>query len=156
MKKIIVIVILLFASISYAITFDIDNVKLIYAKWQEDAYSVALFFHPDIKSALTITKCVSSVDENLKHKILQIHFTYNSENIGHIRVKFYRTMEDGQFKQIGTYIQQQLGRPFAYVTYDKEMPPDLTKMIATMRANAPWDMAYIDYVINDKNGLSHL
>jgi len=40
MKKIIVIVILLFASISYAITFDIDNVKLIYAKWQEDAYQM--------------------------------------------------------------------------------------------------------------------
>ncbi len=125
----------------------IGSVKLIDASWG-DTEKVAVILSPAIEKALKITEISTATDYELSHKVLTIKFSYVDTSSGHIRVKFYKTASDGTFTAVGSYTTQTLGKPYAYVVYDKQMPPDLTKLIAVMRGNVAWDTAIVDWVVS--------
>jgi len=111
-----------------------------------DCSKAAVVLSPAIEKALAITNISASTDYLLGHKAVHIRFSYVGDEAGHIRVKFYKTDTDGNFKVVGSYTQQALEKPYAYIVYDKLIPPDLTKRIATSRANGAWDVVMLDYV----------
>lgn len=114
---------------------------------QDGERSVVVVISGGLEAATVLHGITTDADIQSGHKILNVKFSWAAGQSGHIRVRLARrNSRTSDITNEPLVSEGVLGKPYAYLLYDRSTPPDLSRLVATIRGSGDWDIAILDYV----------